>query len=374
MRNIILSLLFLITFEAFSQTATNETTTATDTNAAAAGLVNSDYEKAFEYGTPTQKIATIGKIRRTKSEADIAMLASHYPEEMNNRVKTEIINFFKQIKNDNAKSVIEYAIKDENDNVRKEAYYLCSIYPDPKFEPDIMAEITNASGLVLDSMINALGAMKSENAAYFLLEKYTNNAVSSTTKVEILRYFSETKNPKGEEICKNASQNTGEPALVRYMAVVALGAYPSAENYEILQKLLAEDLPEITARVIYILPEYSAYGDVKKDIIEAAKNDSDSVRVYAIKALDSYKSEPEIEKLLLYRLKNDNSEAITIEILNLYKESAPTGDMYEAIKTLSSSAASDKIKNLAKSIVGEESADTETTIEESLSGVKNTAN
>ena len=216
--------------------------------------------------------------------------------------------------------------------------------------------------------------MKSENAADFLLEKYTNNVVSSTTKVEILRYFSETKNPKGEEICRNASQNTGEPALVRYMAVVALGAYPSAENYEILQKLLAEDLPEITARVIYILPEYSAYGDVKKDIIEAAKNDSDSVRVYAIKALDSYKSEPEIEKLLLYRLKNDNSEAITMEILNLYKESAPTGDMYEAIKTLSSSAASDKIKNLAKSIVGEESADTEKTIEESLSGVKNTAN
>ena len=377
MKNIILSLLFLITFEAFSQTATNETATAAaDTNASAAtaGLVNSDYEKAFEYGTPTQKIATIGKIRRTKSEADIAMLASHYPEEMNNRVKTEIINFFKQIKNDNAKSVIEYAIKDENDNVRKEAYYLCSIYPDPKFETDIMAEITNASGLVLDSMINALGAMKSENAADFLLEKYTNNVVSSTTKVEILRYFSETKNPKGEEICQNASQNTGEPALVRYMAVVALGAYPSAENYEILQKLLAEDLPEITARVIYILPEYSAYGDVKKDIIEAAKNDSDSVRVYAIKALDSYKSEPEIEKLLLYRLKNDNSEAITMEILNLYKESAPTGDMYEAIKTLSSSAASDKIKNLAKSIVGEESADTEKTIEESLSGVKNTTN
>ncbi|MEI0540563.1 HEAT repeat domain-containing protein, partial [Brachyspira pulli] len=250
MKNIILSLLFLITFEAFSQTATNETTAAADTNASAAtaGLVNSDYEKAFEYGTPTQKIATIGKIRRTKSEADIAMLASHYPEEMNNRVKTEIINFFKQIKNDNAKSVIEYAIKDENDNVRKEAYYLCSIYPDPKFETDIMAEITNASGLVLDSMINALGAMKSENAADFLLEKYTNNVVSSTTKVEILRYFSETKNPKGEEICQNASQNTGEPALVRYMAVVALGAYPSAENYEILQKLLAEDLPEITAR------------------------------------------------------------------------------------------------------------------------------
>ena len=376
MKNIILSLLFLITFEAFSQTATNEiaTNTAVSTNLnTSSGLVNSDYEKAFKYGTPSQKIATIAKIRRTKAEADIAMIANHYPEEMNNRVKSEIINFFKQIKNDNAKTVIEYAIKDENDGVRKDAYYLCSIYPDIQYEAPIMAEISNASGLVLDSMVNALGSIKSEIAADYLLEKYTNNTVGSSTKVEILRYFSETKNPKGEKICQNSAQNTGEPALVRYMAVVALGAYPSAENYEILQKLLAEDLPEITARVIYILPEYSAYGEVKKDIIEAAKNDSDSVRIYAIKALADYKSEPEIEELLLYRLKNDNSEAITMEILNLYKESAPTGSMYDAIKTLSESSASDKIKNLAKSIVGEGETSSSPTIEESLTGIKNTA-
>ena len=368
MKNIIFTILFLIavSFSAFSQT--NETKNTSSAAETTSYLPNTEYENAFKYGTPSQKIATIGKIRRTKNEADIAMLASYYPEEMNNRVKTEIINFFKQIKNDNAKSIIEYAIKDENDNVRKEAYYLCSIYPDIQFESGIMAEITNASGLVLDSMVNALGAMKSEAAADYLLEKYTNNTVASSTKVEILRYFSETKNPKGEEICRNASQNAGEPALVRYMGVVALGAYPSAENYEILQKLLAEDLPEITARVIYILPEYSAYGDVKENIIEAAKNDSDSVRIYAIKALNNYKSEPEIEELLLYRLKNDNSETITTEILNLYKDSPPTGNMYEAIKTLAASSASDKIKNLAKSIVGDDSTQGSTTIEEALSG------
>ena len=100
-------------------------------------------------------------------------------------------------------------------------------------------------------------------------------------------------------------------------------------------------------------------------------NDSDSVRIYAIKALSNYKSEPEIEELLIYRLKNDNSEAITMEILNLYKESAPTGNMYEAIKTLATSSASDKIKNLAKSVIGEEGSSSAPTIEESLTGVKN---
>ena len=366
MRKIIFIFLLCISFELFSQETTPEISPEPTTNTSV-GLANPDFEKTFKYGTPSQKIATIGKIKNTKNEADIAMLASHYPEEMNNRVKSEIINFFKQVKNDNAKSIIEYAIQDENDSVRKDAYYLCSIYPDIKFESYIMADITNAKGLVLDSMINALGSIKSSMAADYLLEQYTNNVIGSSTKVEILRYFSETKDPKGEDICKTSSQNAGEPALVRYMAVVALGAYPSAENYEILQKLLDEDLPEITARVIYVLPEYSSYGDVKKDIVEAAKNDSDSVRIYAIKALGNYKAETDIEELLIYRLKNDNSEAITIEILNLYKDSPPTGNMLEAIKSLSESSANKKIKDLAKSVIGgTSSTDSSSSIEDTL--------
>ena len=366
MRKIIFIFLLCISLEMFAQTTTPEISPDPTTNASL-GLPNPEFEKTFKYGTPSQKIATIGKIKNTKNEADIAMIANHYPEEMNNRVKSEIINFFKQVKNDNAKSIIEYAIQDENDSVRKDAYYLCSIYPDIKFESYIMADITNAKGLVLDSMINALGSIKSSMAADYLLEQYTNNVIGSSTKVEILRYFSETKDPKGEDICKTSSQNAGEPALVRYMAVVALGAYPSAENYEILQKLLDEDLPEITARVIYVLPEYSSYGDVKKDIVEAAKNDSDSVRIYAIKALGNYKAETDIEELLIYRLKNDNSEAITIEILNLYKDSPPTGNMLEAIKSLSESSANKKIKDLAKSLIGgTSSTDSSSSIEDTL--------
>ena len=141
-----------------------------------------------------------------------------------------------------------------------------------------------------------------------------------------------------------------------------MGAYPSAENYEILQKILKEDLPEVTARVIYILPEYSAYGDIKKDIVEACKNDSESVRIYAIKALDDYKTEPEIQELLLYRLQNDNSENITLEVLNLYSDSMPTGEMFDAIKKLADSSANKKIKDKAKSIVeGSNNTTTETT-------------
>ncbi len=45
--------------------------------------------------------------------------------------------------------------------------------------------------------------------------------------------------------------------------------------------------------------------------------------------------------------------------------------MYDAIKTLADSSASDKIKNLAKSVIGEDGSSSATTIEESLTGIKN---
>lgn len=313
-----------------------------------------EYTKAFKFGTPTQKLSAITKIKRSKKDDEFALLVEHYPNEANNRVKSEIIEVFKQVKNDNAKSIIEYAIVDDNNKVRQEAYLLCSIYPDVKFESNILMNISNESGAVLDSMIVALSAMKSTSASDYLLEKYTNNTVASSTKIEIIKYFTETKDSKGEDIIKKAAQNVGDSALLRYTGVVGLGAFPSAENYEIIQKLLEEDIPEITARVIYILPEYSAYGDVKKDIFEAAKNDNESVRIYAIKALKNYRAEA--EDLLLYRLKNDNSQAIIMEILNLYDDTPPTGAMYDAIKELADNSANKRVQDRAKKVLGLDSS------------------
>ena len=338
MKQFVILFLLIISFNLIAQD-TNQTLSSTTNETALSSesyAVNDELINTFKYGTTSQKISAISE---------------YYPNEKNNKIKIEIINFFKQNVNDKGKTIIDYAIADEDDSVRKEAYYLCSIYPDIKYEAIIMSSISNESGLILDSMINALGAIKSTLASDYLAEKYTNDVIGSSTKIEILRYFSETKDTKGEAICRNVAQNTGEPALVRYMGIVAMGAYPSAENYEILQKILKEDLPEVTARVVYILPEYSAYGDIKKDIVEACKNDSESVRIYAIKALNNYKTEAEIQELLLYRLQNDNSENITLEVLNLYSDSMPTGEMFDAIKKLADSSANKKIKDKAKSIV-----------------------
>ena len=88
--------------------------------------------------------------------------------------------------------------------------------------------------------------------------------------------------------------------------------------------------------------------------------------------MGNYKAETDIEELLIYRLKNDNSEAITIEILNLYKDSPPTGNMLEAIKSLSESSANKKIKDLAKSVIEGTSSSSESS--SSIEDTLNTTN
>lgn len=318
--------------------------------AEAVSVANEEYINAFKYGTPTQKISVISKIKKSKNKADIAILSEYYPKEFNSQVKIEILVFFKQVKDENAKQVIDLALDDKDFNIRKEAYSLCAIYPDTRFETKLLNDITNQSGLILDGMISALGSMKSLKAADHLYELYSSQGIADSTRVEILRYFSETKEAKGESIVKAAAQNTAESMFVRYMAIVALGAYPNAANYEILKNIITENKSDLTARVIYVLPAFNSYGDVKNDIVEAAKNDDDSVRLYAIKALKNYKEDSDVKDLLLYRLKTDGLESITLEILDIYKDS-PNGDILEVIKTLSVSSANKKIQAKAKDIL-----------------------
>ncbi len=226
MKQFVILFLLIISFNLIAQD-TNQTSSSPTNEAASSGyVVNEELINTFKYGTTSQKISAISRIKKTKNENDISAMVEYYPNEKNNKIKIEIINFFKQNVNDKGKTIIDYAIVDEDDSVRKEAYYLCSIYPDIKYEANIMSSISNESGLILDSMINALGAIKSTLASDYLAEKYTNDVIGSSTKIEILRYFSETKDSKGEVICRNVAQNTGEPALVRYMGIVALGANP----------------------------------------------------------------------------------------------------------------------------------------------------
>ena len=153
MKRFVILFLLIISFSLIAQT-TNEASLSSTNEAVSSNegyVVNDELINTFKYGTTSQKISAISRIKKTKNENDISAMVEYYPNEKNNKIKIEIINFFKQNVNDKGKTIIDYAIVDEDDSVRKEAYYLCSIYPDIKYESSIMSSISNESGLILDS-------------------------------------------------------------------------------------------------------------------------------------------------------------------------------------------------------------------------------
>lgn len=313
-------------------------------------IPSEDFVKTFKYGTPTQKMSTISRIKTSRREADIKLLSEHFIEETNPQIKIEIIRFFSQVKNDYAKTVINYAIKDESEDVRKEAYPLCSIYPDSRYEDTLNSELKNQTGSIRDAIINALSSIKSTQETVYIIELYNKVDTPSSTKTEILRYISETKIPEGEAIAVSAAMDRSESAFVRYMAVVALKNYPTKENYDNLTKLMKEDDPAITARVLYTLSAFSAYGNVKELIIESAKSDNENVRLYAVKALRDYKNESYVKELLFYRLKTDSNEAIALEIIDIYSDYLDD-EMLKAVKDLAEFSANKKLNTKAREVL-----------------------
>ena len=84
--------------------------------------------------------------------------------------------------------------------------------------------------------------------------------------------------------------------------------------------------------------------------MEAAKNDNETVRLYAIKALKDYKADSDVEDLLLYRLKSDNLESISLAILEINIDSL-SKKMEPSIIELAESSSNVKLKNKAREVL-----------------------
>ena len=316
--------------------------------------INEDILNTLKYGTSSQKTSIISSIAKSKNHSEMDTLIKHYPNELNPAVKISIIKLFSRYNYESAKSIVSLALDDEDESVLKEAYNLSAIYPDAIFEKKLSESLEKETGSTQELIINTLGTMKSTLSSDYLVEIYEKEDTSGNAKVQILRYFSENGDIKGEEISKKAALGKNNAPFERYMGVIALGKYPSEENYKALESILKEDIPELSARVIYVLPAFKDYSDVKADIIEAAKNDNETVRLYAIKALKDYKTDSDVEDLLLYRLKSDNLESITLAILEINTDSL-SKKMEPSIIELAESSNNAKLKNKARAVLDKHS-------------------
>ena len=116
MKQFVILFLLIISFnliaEDTNQSLSSSTNAATTASSSSEGyIINSELMDTFKYGTTSQKISAISRIKKTKNENDISAMVEYYPNEKNNKIKIEIINFFKQNVNDKGKTIIDYCEK-----------------------------------------------------------------------------------------------------------------------------------------------------------------------------------------------------------------------------------------------------------------------
>lgn len=360
MKHIILSLV-LFSIALAGQSASNAAPAvkppavapAADANAADEAFANT--KRIFQFGTPTQIRGALDRIKKTRSDREIALISEHYKSERKRPVKLAILTFFKEYISPHAKPVILAALADEDDAVSKEAYGMLVFYPEKDLEPFMIKGLLLKDTLALEGCIKALGEIKASGAATNLIALYTNESTKESTRSEILAALGKIGAREGEEHIRNAARDAGESAFVRYQAIVALGAFPSKDNWSLLQGIMAEDVSELTARVIYVLPSYGAFTDVKRELFDAAKSDAEKVRETAVKALMKYQGE-DTKRLLLFRLATEASTDVVLAALDALAEyndgdGPPSESARTAIRDMYKNARVTKIKNRAKEIL-----------------------
>ncbi|MEK6793571.1 MAG: hypothetical protein AABZ39_02250 [Spirochaetota bacterium] len=338
---------------ASSSAATAAAKTADNASKAEEALANT--KRTFLYGTPAQIRGTLDRIKKTKSDRELDIISEHYKGERKRPVKLAILAFFKEVIDARAKPILLAALADEDDAVSKEAYGMLVYYPEKDLEQFMIKGLTLRDTVSLEGCIKALGEIKSQNAATNLIALYTNEATKESTRSEIIAALGKIGVREAEEHIRNAARDAGESAFVRYQAIVALKAFPTRENWSVLQSILAEDVSELTARVIYVLPAYGAFTDVKRELIDAAKSDSERVRETAVKGLSQYKGE-DTKKLLLFRLATEASTDVVLAVLDALAEyddgDGPASESARtAIRDMYKNARVTKVKNRAKEIL-----------------------
>ncbi|MBI4978113.1 MAG: HEAT repeat domain-containing protein [Spirochaetes bacterium] len=322
------------------------------------------FTRTLTYGTPSQIKDAVERTKKSKNAREMAYIASHFAEERRKAVKLTTISFFKTIIDNNAKAVLRVAVKDEDEAVKREAFSMLAYYPDKEFEPNLIEGLKSKDVTTVDGCIKALGEIKSELAVSNLIAMYTNGVIKDSTRGEIIHSLGVLKAKEGETFIRAAASDIGEGAFLRYQAIVALGAFPSKENFTLLREILAEESPELSARVIYVLPSFAAFTDVRREIMDAAKSDAEKVRMYAVTALKNYKDD-DVKKLLIYRIVSDNAPDViyeAVESLSAFSDGPGTRaseSVIETLKNVTRAGYAAKIKKRAKEILAERGVETD---------------
>lgn len=315
------------------------------------------YKDTFRFGTPSQKKEAIEKLRksRKKPKRAVELLSEQFEKERENSVKVDILDFFKYVYSykETAVEVIKLALEDENREIKSTAFEMLAYYPDEQFEDYLISGLSNEDSIIVEGCVTALGSIESEKSVTNMIELWYSPdiEINDIIRARMIESFGKIGDESALPIIQNIARNSGAERYTRYNAIVALGSFPSKENYEILADLLEENNYEVSARVISVLPKFKDYADIKEQIKQSAMSDHNMIRENAVRALKDYKSD-EIKELLLYRLQYDNSDKVKMAALQSL-EGYTDDDVVAKLKEISKYSPDGDFKDEAKRILDE---------------------
>ena len=86
MKQFVILFLLIISFSLIAEDTNQSLSSSTNETAAASVsgegyVINSELMDTFKYGTTSQKISAISRIKKTKNENDISAMVEYYPNE-----------------------------------------------------------------------------------------------------------------------------------------------------------------------------------------------------------------------------------------------------------------------------------------------------
>ena len=267
------------------------------------------------YGLESDLINLIKELKEKEDDRFNEELINVFSKARSVTLRTSIIDFFAS-RHINAFDDLILKELEDLDDYKSSEINACLYYAgENKLKeaiPNLLSIIENEKFEFVESTINALGKIGSENEALKLIDFYQNITIDDEKKEvifkeSIMRALESIAFTECLDFLLEVVEDENENVIVRSIAVSALSKIQDNEVFEKLVNLYSSSDPLIRASSIKAVSKFDS-DEARKLILEACKDSHYKVRFEAINAINFASNEA--CEYLLYRAKTDPEIAI----------------------------------------------------------------
>jgi len=315
---------------------------------AVAGKTLTYWSETMEFGTPAQKLDVLKQIRRTDNKAVLAILIKALSEEIDEKVRKEIIQILYEKKEPRALNPLLKNLKTAT-NPQLIATTLAAIgqLKDKRAVNSITNFLNHENTEVIQAAIRALGKIEAPSVGPRLLTMLTNSKTDKELVYPLLNTLGGIRYKPAFAAIRKIAINSTRPQFMRAFAITALGRLGDMRALDDLLNLLKQEkFVRLRIRVI------GALGAMKSpraiEVLRIAMRDRDSsVRSAAVKAAGKLKSK-KLVPVLMYKLKYDTAPEVMVSAAEALYELGEQGILPTVLKKFEASTSVPVLDRLLK--------------------------